>query len=397
MKRTLFFSFCLMLSGIGFFGVGCGTQEAPPSRPWTWEAVPLSLPEDSRYPDLWIGDDGWKMSFTSMENDTLGRIFFLEQGGQAEKVAEGDRMFINWADFPRIFQADQGQTYLHWLEKNGSGTYAYGVKVALQKAGQAAWTLLGSPHEQKTETEHGFNSFFSLQGRPAMVWLDGREYAGDQKAMSLRTAHFVTEAELSADTLLDPRICDCCQTGAVATEKGAVIVYRDRSEDEIRDVYRVAYDGTSWTEPAPVARDQWMINGCPVNGPAVASKGDEVVVAWFTQAENIARVKVAFSRDGGITFGDPIVLDEEKAIGRVGVVWQQEQAWVSWLARKAEGAAVYLQGFSEGEAYGPVQEVVEMDPGRKSGFPILRANATGLWLAYTEVGNALTVRLLRAK
>ena len=49
---------------------------------------------------------------------------------------------------------------------------------------------------------------------------------------------------------------------------GPVAVYRDRSPEEIRDISVVRLVDGVWTEPAPVHADNWMIEGCPVNGPA---------------------------------------------------------------------------------------------------------------------------------
>ena len=37
--------------------------------------------------------------------------------------------------------------------------------------------------------------------------------------------------------VLDARACDCCQTDAAMTSAGPVVVYRNRTEEEIRDIY----------------------------------------------------------------------------------------------------------------------------------------------------------------
>jgi hypothetical protein len=44
-----------------------------------------------------------------------------------------------------------------------------------------------------------------------------------------------------------------------------------------------------------VHSDNWKIDACPVNGPAIAATGRRVAVAWFTAANDTARVKLAFS------------------------------------------------------------------------------------------------------
>ena len=36
-----------------------------------------------------------------------------------------------------------------------------------------------------------------------------------------------------------------------------------------------------WTDPAPVAKEDWKFPACPVNGPSISARGRNVAVAWF--------------------------------------------------------------------------------------------------------------------
>ena len=40
-----------------------------------------------------------------------------------------------------------------------------------------------------------------------------------------------------------------------------------------------------------------------MNGPAVAAHGADIVVAWYTAAESVPRVRLVRSSDGGASFG----------------------------------------------------------------------------------------------
>ena len=102
--------------------------------------------------------------------------------------------------------------------------------------------------------------------------------------MTLRAAIVSERGEVSKDILLDNRSCDCCQTTAAITTNGPVVIYRDRSEEEIRDISIVRQVEGKWTAPKVIHSDNWQINGCPVNGPKVASLGNNLAVAWFTAA-----------------------------------------------------------------------------------------------------------------
>ena len=46
------------------------------------------------------------------------------------------RLFVNWADFPSLVVLDGGRLAAHWLQRNGSGTYAYGVRIRNRRRGK---------------------------------------------------------------------------------------------------------------------------------------------------------------------------------------------------------------------------------------------------------------------
>src|SRR5206468_4959578 len=97
-------------------------------------------------------------------------------------------------------------------------------------------------------------------------------------------------------------------------------------------------------EPEPLSNEGWEINGCPVNGPAVASSGRNVTAAWFSAAHDKAHVYVALSRDGGKMFGKPIQVDDGKPSGHVDVVsLPSGGAFVSWIERTDKGAEVRIR------------------------------------------------------
>ena len=83
---------------------------------------------------------------------------------------------------------------------------------------------------------------------------------------------------------IDARVCDCCGTAAVALADGGLLVYRDRSVGDVRDIAIVRIRDGGFEPPRIVHADGWVIRGCPVNGPALAMRDDRVAVLWFTAA-----------------------------------------------------------------------------------------------------------------
>ena len=160
------------------------------------------------------------------------------------------------------------------------------------------------------------------------------------------------------DVLVDARVCDCCPTTAVRTSTGVVAAYRDRSEGEMRDISVARLVQGRWQSGGFVHADGWRIEGCPVNGPALASAGDLVALAWFTAANDVGRVSLAFSRDGGASFGAPIQIDDGRPLGRVDVEMLPDgSAVVLWLERRDGGGAVQARRVGPDGRRGPATEL----------------------------------------
>jgi hypothetical protein len=322
---------------------------------------------------------------------------------EARTIAEGENWFVNWADFPSIFALADGTLAAHWLAKSGAGAYAYDVNLSLSTDGGKTWSKALTPHRDKTQTEHGFVSMFSSAGRRVgAIWLDGRNFAskgdshghGASKAeMTLRHTTVSAQGKLSEEALLDSRVCECCQTSAAETAEGAVVVYRDRSETEIRDIAIVRFAGGRWTEPEIVHNDGWEIQGCPVNGPAVAASGRRVAVAWFTAPADTPRVKIAFSEDAGASFGQAIQVDDGSPLGRVDVLMLADgSAFVTWLERAEKGAEVRSRRIRPDGSRGKSITVAESSAARSSGFPQTARSGNEIIFAWTEPGAVSRVR-----
>ncbi|HEU0013874.1 MAG TPA: sialidase family protein [Longimicrobium sp.] len=332
------------------------------------------------------------------------RFAVLENGrwSAPRTIARGGDWFINWADFPMLTPLPDGRLAAHWLQRSGDGKYAYDVRVAQSADGGATWSQGVVPHRDGTASEHGFVSMWPAGDSLAVVWLDGRKYAATadehdpSNEMALVSTTVARDGTLGAERTLDPRVCDCCQTGAAMTARGPIVVYRDRSPDEIRDIYITRHVDGAWTEPKPVHADGWKMPACPVNGPQVAADGQRVAVAWYTAARDTA-VQLAFSTDAGATFGAPVRIDAGRPAGRVDVeLLADGGALVSWIERgDGERAEVRARRVSaDGKAGDPVV-VAESSAVRASGFPRMTRAGDAVYFAWTVPGDTSTVRVAR--
>lgn len=363
---------------------------------------------DSREPELNATHDGrivlsWVERIGDKRYALRAAIRDKKGWSKPNTIAQGDNWFVNWADFPSAIALRDGSLAAHWLVKSGKSTYAYNVNIARSNDGGNAWSAPMVPHRDNTQTEHGFVSLISLaDGRLGAVWLDGRnmknmmetdEHAPAPESMTLRYAAIDRQGNVSDEAELDNRVCECCQTSAAVTSDGPIAVYRDRSPTEVRDIYIVRQVDGSWSAPQAIYADNWEINGCPVNGPAVAANGRSVVVAWFSSVSDTPQVKVAFSNDAGARFSKPIQVDDGKNVGRVDALLLPDgSALVCWLSGNVEGGAIKVRRVQPDGTMGPPSVIANTDISRSSGFPRMAQLGDQVHFAWTEFGKPSRVR-----
>jgi hypothetical protein len=315
-------------------------------------------------------------------------------------VARGGDWFVNWADFPSVVPISGGLWAAHWLRQQPDSFYAYDVVIALSQDGGTTWGEPIVPHRDATATEHGFVSLFPWQGGVGAAWLDGRnthvesshEDHGEAGGMTLRSAVISVDGQIEMEAEMDGLVCDCCQTDVALAREGPVAVYRNRTEQEIRDIYVARSAGGLWQEGKPVADDHWEIAGCPVNGPAIAASGDEVAVAWFTMAGEVPRVRFARSTDGARSFAPALDLASGTPEGRVDVVFLEDRRIaVSWLDRgEGQQGEIKVRVMSPDGTPAQLYVIAETEVTRPAGFPQLAADGDSLIVAWTDAAGEET-------
>lgn len=303
-------------------------------------------------------------------------------------LVEGAALVANWADVPSVQRAPDGALVVHWAERSGGEDHHYDAIVARSTDGGASWSKLGRLHRDATPAEHGFVSLVPDDGGVRAFWLDGRATSRPDGTTELRTA--VVGESITGETVVDPSVCDCCQTTATTTPGGPIVVYRDRTKDEIRDVWASRFRGGAWSPSYPIATDGWKIAGCPVNGPSMDAQGGLVAVGWYTYASSRPAVRLAFSGDDGSTFGAPIDVDSARGtrapIGRVSVIVDGGSAIVSWSSSERELGSILARRVSKDGALGATLRVAESKPDRDGGSPRMIRFGNDVVIAWTESG-----------
>lgn len=260
-------------------------------------------------------------------------------------VVTGRDLFVNWADFPSISAIADDFWVAHWLRLIPGAAGAYDVVTAVSTDRGASWSEPRKLNDDDTETEHGFADVFAHADGAEAVWLDGREFANwsfdEPDALlgtSLRRAEIGRDGNVTGRGVVDDLVCDCCQPDVVIAGGRPLVAYRDRTPDEIRDIAVRRGDGSGFGPPVVLGDDHWQIEGCPVNGPAIAARDGSVAVAWFTAAGGRPRVRLARSADAGASFAAALDVDGDVPFGQVDLVFEADgTAVVSWWRRAAGG------------------------------------------------------------
>jgi hypothetical protein len=155
------------------------------------------------------------------------------------------------------------------------------------------------------------------------AWLDGRNAVvastapdapgahhhggGDMRQDIFHAAWRGTEAPVEG--LVATNVCFCCKTAIVSRGDQVFVAWRHLFDGGVRDI-AVAHSvdgGRTFTRPVRVSPDNWKINACPDDGPAMATASDgRLHIVWPTLVNDSDKARLgifhAVSADGGVTF-----------------------------------------------------------------------------------------------
>ena len=368
------------------------TGTAPGSRPADPPAAAGALA-----PRLTSDGDRLALSWIEPDDSGGGSLRFALWGGSGwsagELAARDPRLVKDGADVPGVVPLPDGSLAAHWTVGRGSSEFARDLFVSISRDGGATWSAPASPHADRTATEHGLATLVPRgSGAPfGIVWLDGR--AGEETedgggGTALYWAAWNGES-FDREILVDPRVCDCCKTAAAVSATGPIVAYRDREDDERRDISRAFQVSGTWSSPVTVREDGWHLTACPTNGPAVAARGDLVWFAWFTGARGEPTVRATWSTDGGRKLADPVRVDGGNPSGRVdATVLPDGGAAIVWLERKGDRAEVRVRRARPGGSLSDAVVAGETSASRKSGYPRVATLGSGeVLVAWVETGD----------
>ena len=364
---------------------------------FAFEIVQTPTNKNSLAPNLCSFGNHFALSWIERNTDGEARLQMATWNGsefdEIRLIAKSKGMFANWADIPSLVEAPSGDLYAHWLNRISNETYAYGIQIERSIDHGKSWQSLGWLHNDTSTTEHGFVSLIPENRHVRAFWLDGRQMKKPTGKMMLRTA-ILDGNEIKSENMIDDDVCTCCPTGAIQLPSGSAVVYRDRLPKEIRDISLVHLKNDAWSKPSRIQNDNWVMPGCPVNGPSIATNGDIIAVSRFTVIKNKAKIILRLFKDGQAESGKEITLDENIPVGRCTTVCSKDAVYNIWIGVDKKQTVLRMAEVSLSGKIKRKITLVPIDKDRSSGMPRAIFSNNYLWVSWTGSNQ---VRLGRLK
>jgi len=295
-----------------------------------------------------------------------------------QTIAAGPQLLAAVSSEPGIIELPDGALVAEWLTKSAKEE-ANEIVAAVSRDAGKTWTKPVVPYRDATVGEHMYASLFPWPaGGAGVVWLDPRR----KQTSSLMQTTIDESGKLGPEVVVAGDVCECCPTSSALTSQGPAVLYRNRTGENIRDMYLSAFSEGKMQPGRPVHADGWKVNGCPTNSGSLTVAGNGIAAAWFTGAGSKPKIELAFSTNHA--FSEPSIIDDVKPVGRVAVAGLADQSViVTWLGHRDHGVVLRARRAWPGGRLGKPFNIVAAPPNGKLGFPFVAVIPGGVMSVWT--------------
>jgi len=226
-----------------------------------------------------------------------------------------------------------------------------------------------------------------------VIWLDNRTTT-KKEGSTLYFAKTAGESGFTSEKVIGQTCCQCCRTDLfISDDQNIHIAYRKIINDSIRDmVHAVSEDHAgSFSAPNRISPDNWVINGCPHTGPAIAQHKDRLYFTWYTMG-NGSGVFFCSSGDNGRSFSkkDTVSLNPSARHPQI-VCTKSGTIMIVWDEAVTSGNRNSRVGLQIRSSAGDIITSEFITPDSLSAtFPVIRAIGDKFLIAYTLRANEKT-------
>lgn len=314
--------------------------------------------------------------------------------GKTIQVPGTEHVQPHGENMPKIIFKPGGGIIAAWAVANPNPDNAYAdlVYYAQSLDNGHTWT---PPARLVTDTAGYDQRYFDMalleNGEVGICWLDNRRKT-EAEGSALYFAETSHDKGFCNERIISENCCPCCRTDLFTdADKNIHILYRSILQDSIRDMVHIIStdNGQTFSKPARISNDNWMINGCPHTGPSMTENNNGLQFTWFTGGA-APGVYYCHSADKGKTFSQRQKVSGERARhsqitslqnGKVAIVWNENFirnnkvfSRIGMELRDAEGNKI-TTGY------------ITPENGNAT-FPVLKAiDNHSLFVAYTDTKN----------
>ena len=205
--------------------------------------------------------------------------------------------------------------------------------------------------------------------------------------------------DAAVETQVASNVCFCCKTALVSQGPTVYVAWRHLFPGGVRDIAiaRSSDSGRTFSDPVRVSADDWKIDACPDDGPAMAiDAGGTLHVVWPTLATDSGSPRIAVfhatSSDGGKTFSPRARVNSPDApaahpkmtldtAGRAVVAWDETSGGARRIRLRIAD-----------------QALLTLSTGNASSYPAVVAAGSAIVAAWTDQSNGgSVVRVLRVR
>lgn len=237
-----------------------------------------------------------QLQFSNDGGDTFGQPIILSEPNA--KVRGGGE------NSPVLATDVQADVYAAWFQSVAGATQLM-VKPIDRKGGMTVNVLDAG---RTSEAYAGFPTLAATHaGNVYVAWLDERDKVEGSSSVyfSRSTDHGVT---FSRNMRIAASACVCCRPQVYVGPSGDIyLAWRQVFGGDVRDMVLAhsSDGGKTFSQPVRVAVDNWVLHACPDVGPAIAISHDRLYVAWYSEGQGQAGVRLAVSANGGASFARP--------------------------------------------------------------------------------------------